>query len=187
MTTRSLLAGVALGTLLSLTLHAGRAQAQGVPDIWVSRIDVPKSTFNPGEKFTISVTVENRGTAVALGSIHNGYMLDLSLALHTAGFPATSHVLPSPYRFVEGMLLKGGRISNTADLAAGASRQYSALVELPAQIKGGKYWVGITADSFNRLNETQPYPRGENDNVNNIDIQIVPLLAPIGTARPLGK
>ena len=192
MKTRSLVAGVAGGTLfvLAAALEPVHGQtAAPAPDIWVSRIAVPKTTFLQGEKFTITVTVENRGTAVAPGSAHNGYMVDVSLALHPAGFPATSHTLPAPYRFVGGMLLKGGRISVTDDLAAGESRQYSASVELPAHMKPAKYWVGLTADPFNRLNETQPYPRGENDNVNNIDIQIVELapLAPISAKPPARK
>jgi hypothetical protein len=189
MKTRSLVAGVAVGALFVLAAAQEPARAQTAapaPDIWVSRIDMRKPSYSPGERFTITVTIENRGTAVAPGSTHNGYMVDISLALHPAGFPAVSHTLPAPYRFVEDMLLKGGRISRTDDLAPGESRQYSASVELPKPMKAGKYWVGFTADPFNRLNETQPYPRGENDNGGNVDIQIVELapLAPIGAKAP---
>jgi hypothetical protein len=189
MKTRSLVAGVAVGALFVLAAALGPVHAQTAapaPDIWVSRIALPKTTFLRGETFTITITVENRGTAVAPGSAHNGYMVDLSLGLGAVGFPPTSHTLPTPYRFVGGMLLKGGRISVTEDLAPGESRQYSATVELPAQIKPWKYWVGITADPFNRLSEPQPYPRGKNDNGGNVDIQIVELapLAPTGAKAP---
>jgi len=166
----AILAGVALSGLMALAASAQPSKA--VPDIWVSQIKTDKTTFRPGETFMIRVTVQNRGTAVAPGSSQNGYMVDLSLATSAAGFPATSHVLPSPYHYVSGMLLRGGRISHTYDLAPGAAREYAARVELPAKMKPGTYWVGITCDPFNRLNETQPYPQGENDNVTNIDIRI---------------
>jgi len=172
MTSRLLSSVLAGGALIG---GAWAARAQPAPDIWVKHISSPVAPTRlvPGQRFTVTVTVENRGTAVAPGSTHQGYMLDVSFGLRPAGFPARSHVVPVPYRFVEGMLLKGGRISNTDDLAPRASHEYSATVELPPGLKPGKYWVGITADPFNRLTEPQPYPRGENDNVNNVEVEIV--------------
>jgi hypothetical protein len=154
----------------------GPAAAQPAPDVWVKHISAPAAParFTAGQSFTVTLTVENRGTALAPGSAHQGYMVDLSLGMRPAGFPARPHNVPVPYRFVEGMLLKGGRISNTDDLAPGAAHEYSAQVELPRDVKPGKYWLGITADPFNRVTEPQPYPRGENDNVTNVEVEIIP-------------
>jgi hypothetical protein len=176
MASRSALNVVLAGVVLASLTGVAAVHAQPAPDVWVKHIVAPVAPTRlvSGQRFTVTITVENRGTAVALGSAHQGYMVDLSFGMRPAGFPARPHTLPAPYRLVEGMLLKGGRISNTDDLAPGASHVYSAEVELPAGLKPGKYWLGITVDPFNRLAEPQPYPRGENDNVTNTDVEIVP-------------
>jgi len=123
------------------------------------------------------VTVKNFGTGVANGTVKpdgsttpNGYMIDLSLHKESIGDPAKPHTLPSPYIFTEGMLLKGGRISRTEDLPPGASKEYSASVEIPNDIKPGKYWIGVSLDPFNKVAEGPP--TGEEDNVVNHGITI---------------
>jgi len=155
-------------------LGAPPALPGAAPDLWVKAILAPPAgaTFAPGARFTVAITVENRGTAVAPGSARGGYVVDLSLGVAPAGFPPAPHALPAPYRFVEGMLLSGGRIARTADLPPGASREYSTVVTVPQDIKPGRYWLGITVDPFGRVREPQPYPRGENDNIANTDISI---------------
>ncbi len=165
--------------LLAASTSAALGQTPPVkaaPDLWTKAIIAPlaAATFDPGARFTVTITVENRGTAVAPGSDRGGYMIDLSLGLRPAAFPASAHTLPAPYRFVEGMLLSGGRISRTVDLAPGASRDYSAVVVLPAEIKPGKYWLQITVDPLARVAEPQPYPRGENDDITNTHIEVRP-------------
>ncbi len=161
--------------LASAQLAAAQAPPpKPAPDLWVKAILAPPggATFTPGARFTVAISVQNRGTAVAPGAAHGGYVVDLSLGTAAAGFPPAPHALPAPYRFVEGMLLSGGRISRTADLAPGASQEYAATVTVPQDIKPGRYWLGITVDPFGRVPEPAPYPRGENDNVTNTDIEI---------------
>jgi hypothetical protein len=152
------------------------------PDIWISSVHLSKNTFAPGERFAFTITVENRGTAVAPGSTQNGYKVDVSLGKQIASAPAHVHILPTPYRFVDDMLLMGGRLSNTTDLQPGDSRQYPVLVDLP-QMKHGKYYLTVTADPTNRVNEPQSPPHGESDNQTTVAIGIVTPAQPTPDGR----
>lgn len=136
--------------------------------------DVP---FSPGQVLTFRVTVKNFGEGVARGTVRpdgsttpNGYMIDLSLSKEAIRDPVKPHVVPSPYKFTEGMLLKGGRISRTQDLAPGASKEYTASVELPKDVKPGRYWIGVSLDPYNKVAEGPP--TGESDNAVNHGITI---------------
>jgi len=144
------------------------APKDAAPDIWIKHIKLAGSDFAPGALMRVALTVENRGTAVAPA----GYRIDISLGTAPATFPASTHTVPFPYRFVNGMLLKSGRLSGTG-LAPGASTVLAEDVTLPTEIKAGRYWVQLSADSTNALREPQPHPRGEHDNVTNTDINIV--------------
>lgn len=76
---------------------------------------------------TVDITVTNSGSADAVGTDTapaDGYMVDLVLS-SDATAPVAFAVLPSPYQFVEDMLVQGGRVSNTDTLAAGAAKTYS--------------------------------------------------------------
>lgn len=166
---------VAAAVLLALVGGAAPAAAQApkpAPDLWIKHIETPRGPFAPGARLVVSVTVENRGNAPALGSGRGGYMVDVSLGVRPAGFPPREHTVPAPYRFVEGMLLAGGRMSRTDDLPPHASRVYSAEVQLPLEIKPGTYWLGLTVDPFETVPEPQPHPRGEHDNVTNVDVVV---------------
>lgn len=136
--------------------------------------DIP---FSPGDIITFKVTVKNIGKGIARGTVRpdgsttpDGYMIDLSLSKEPIKDPVKPHVVPSPYVFKEGMLLKGGRISLTYDLAPGEQREYSASVEIPKNIKPGKYWIGVSLDPFNKVLEGPP--TGESDNAVNHGITI---------------
>jgi len=163
----------------ALLLGSATALAQGItpnldaPDLWGKKYWTPGGPYKAGDSFIVKVTVENRGRAPALGAARGGYVVDLSLGVGPAGFPAAPHAVPMPYRFVEGMRLRGGRIAATVDLRPGAAREYGARVELPPDLKPGTYWLAVTVDPLNRVVEPQPHPNGEHDNISNLDIEIV--------------
>jgi len=161
-----------------MTAKVAPCEKTGLPDLKVVHTDhQPAGEIRPGQIIRFSVTVKNFGTGVANGTVKpdgsttsNGYMIDLSLHKKPIGDPAKPHILPSPYIFTEGMLLKGGRISRTVDLAPGASKEYSTSVEIPKDIKPGEYWIGVSLDPFNKVIEGPP--TGEEDNVVNHEIII---------------
>ena len=86
----------------------------------------------------------------------NGYLIDVVLSrdgnvpARFAGFSAN---------FVEDALLRGGRRSNTVDLAPGAGRAYPAQGVIPADAPTGNYFICARIDPGNRV--------GESNEVNN--------------------
>lgn len=152
--------------------------APKLPDLKVVHTDhQPAGEVSAGKIIQFKVTVKNFGTGAALGTVRpdgsttaDGYMIDLSLSKNPISDPVRPHVVPSPYIFTEGMLLKGGRISRTQDLAPGASKEYSASIEIPKDTPPGKYWIGVSLDPFNRVAEGPP--TGESDNAVNHGIII---------------
>jgi len=149
-----------------------------LPDLKVTHTDhQPAGEVKAGSTIQFKVKVKNLGTGVARGTVKadgsttdKGYMIDLSLHKDAIADPAKPHAVPSPYNYKEGMLLKGGRISRTSDLAPGAEKEYSASVEMPKDIKPGKYWIGVSVDPFNKVAEGPP--TGESDNVVNHGITV---------------
>lgn len=149
-----------------------------LPDLKVVHTDhQPAGEVTAGKTIQFKVTVKNFGTGVARGTVKpdgsttgDGYMIDLSLSKELIRDPVRAHVVPSPYNFTEGMLLKGGRISRTEDLAPGAQKEYSASVEIPKGVKPGKYSIGVSLDPFNKVAEGPP--TGESDNAVNHVITI---------------
>jgi hypothetical protein len=115
-------------------------------------------------------STERKGTVETDGSTtSDDYIIDLSLSKESIRDPMRPHAVPSPHNFTEGMLLKGGRISRTLDLAPGAQKEYSASVEIP-KTKFRKYWIGVSPDPFNKVAEGPP--TGESDNAVNQGITI---------------
>jgi hypothetical protein len=171
-----MLAGV-IAFLGGTQLSYGQGKAE-LPDLKVAHtIASPPGDLRAGQTIVFKVTVQNAGRGIARGTVKpdgsltsNGYMIDLSLSKEAIRDPVRPRAVPSPYAFKEGMLLKGGRISHTNDLAPGASKEYSASVEIPPGIKPGKYWIGVSLDPFNKVAEGPP--TGEADNATNHGITI---------------
>ena len=124
----------------------------GLPDLKVIHTDhQPAGNVPQGKVIQFKVTVQNFGTGLAPGTVKadgsttfDGYMIDISLSKEAIRDPVRPRIVPSPYSFVEGMLLKGGRIDRTVDLAPGASKEYVVSVEIPKDTPPGKYWIGVS-------------------------------------------
>jgi hypothetical protein len=80
-----------------------------------------------------------------------GYMIDVVLS-RDGNVPARFAVF-SP-DFVEDVLLRGGRTSNTADLAPGATRVYPGQGVIPADTPIGNYFLCARIDPGNRVAES---------------------------------
>jgi hypothetical protein len=108
----------------------------------------------------VKVLARNVGLAAAPGtsgvlSPSNGFMIDVVLSTDT-NTPA-SFATFSP-NFSEDVLLQGGRISNTTDLAPSTSKDYIGLEggsgRIPVDTPGGAYFVCARIDSGNKVAES---------------------------------
>lgn len=129
-----------------------------------------------GQNVTVGVTVRNKGTVTAPGSVAGGskyYFVDLVLSAD-ASVPVTLAVQPvyagkTKDDFVEDMLLQGGRISNTQSVPAGAQVQYSLPLYIPKKTPPGLYCLGAVVDPAKAVAESN-----ENNNCNCLGIMIAP-------------
>ena len=134
---------------------AGIGNASG-PDL-VVQIDGPRQA-DQGEEIgrQIRVRAGNRGDAAAPGTDGRidpayGYMIDVVLSTDER-LPERPAVVSRNFR--EDMLLAGGRISRTADLAPRGLRDYPVGAEIPRDTPPGRYFICARIDSFNRVAET---------------------------------
>lgn len=129
------------------------------PDLVVV-IRAPR-TANAGDEIgqDIKIRARNMGLAAAPGTAGrigpgDGYMIDVVLstdALMPEGFANHSA------NFVEDMLLRGGRISSTADLAPGAIRGYPVGATIPADTPTGWYFLCARIDPGNKVAESNEH------------------------------
>lgn len=118
---------------------------------------------------SIRIRAMNRGRAPAPGTTgridpDQGYMIDLVISTDArvpVGFATFSA------SFAEDALLRGGRISNTADLAPGAAWAYRAGATIPADTPTGRYYICARVDSGNKVGESN-----ENNNTACLPIAI---------------
>lgn len=145
----SLLAATLLGLAAGPALHA----APPAPDLTVDLASPAAAA--PGEDIgnRIRLIVKNVGRAPAHGTQAHaaGYMVDLSLG--------RDPVVPAGFRtysanFAEDVLLKGGRVSRTVDLAPGAFHQYAVGAGIPADTPPGAYFLCATVDPGNAVAES---------------------------------
>ncbi|HEV8366749.1 MAG TPA: CARDB domain-containing protein [Pyrinomonadaceae bacterium] len=118
-------------------------------------------TANAGDEIgrNISIRARNRGLATAPGTDgpidrDDGYMIDVVLS--------TNALLPDGFahasaNFVEDMLLRGGRISRTADLAPGGIRAYPVGATIPADTPTGWYFLCARIDPGNKVAESNEH------------------------------
>ena len=124
--------------------------ALALPDLAVS-INAPSSAVagsDVGKKVTI--TVFNRSRLPVPGSGNNGYMVDLFI---------TKGDMPSGFaryddNYFDGVLLKGGRYSNTPDLTRGESTTLNSSAWLPSDIPQGDYRLCARVDPGGKVQES---------------------------------
>jgi hypothetical protein len=112
----------------------------------------------PGETRRRAAAAGTRGGAA------RGYMIDLVLSsdAKVANGPATFSAT-----FAEDALLRGGRVSNTLDLAAGEEKAHRVGAVIPADTPPGRYFLCARIDPMNEVAETD-----ENNNVTCVAIKV---------------
>lgn len=178
------LAGAAL-------LMASLSAAAALPDLMV-RVDFDgPARARPGEDLgsRLTITVINRSKGVARGTRSagkKGYMVDLFLT--RSQLPAGFAQYAKNYH--DGVLLRGGRISNTHDLGASAKRSYRTGAGLPADTKPGNYRLCAHVDPGKVVRESN-----ESNNISCYHLKVTPLqvgtltgpMATLKTPLPPGK
>jgi hypothetical protein len=109
----------------------------------------------------------SRSRATAAGTrsrASRGYMFDLVLS-SDADVPAGAATFSAT--FAEDALLRGGRVSDTHDLAAGGAAVHRAGALIPADTPPGKYFLCARIDPSNQVVETD-----ENNNVACVPIEV---------------
>lgn len=135
------LAAFSLGFAVGPALHA----APPAPDLTVELLS--PAVAAPGEDIgnRIRLIVKNVGTAPAHGTQAHpaGYMVDVSLGRNPV-VPAGFRVFSA--NFAEDVLLRGGRVSRTVDLAPHTFHEYAAGAGIPADTPPGAYFLCATVD-----------------------------------------
>lgn len=136
---------VATAVCLSLAAAPDAATAPAQPDLTVDLAAPPAVAAGADIGPQVRLMVKNVGHAPAWGTENHpaGYMVDLTLgrdAMVPPGFRVYA------VHFAEDVLLKGGRVSRTADLAPGAFRQYPVGAGIPANTPPGDYFLCATVD-----------------------------------------
>lgn len=163
---------VSLAALAAATYSISLAQhGPHQPDL-VVRVSGPPVAA-PGQDISnlIALRAGNRGIAAAPGTTGaldpaNGYMIDLVLSSDAQlpeGFAIYSH------NWAEDVLVRGGRVSRTTDLAPGANRPYPVGAVIPADTPAGRYFLCARIDSGNKVAESS-----ENNNTSCTPIVIRP-------------
>jgi hypothetical protein len=130
---------------LGLVIAGAAAAAPAQADLTVDLAAPPAAAVGADIGPQVRVIVKNVGHAIAFGTEHHpaGYMVDLTLGRDQVVPPGFRVYSPN---FAEDVLLKGGRISRTADLAPGAFRPYAVGAGIPANTPPGDYFLCATVD-----------------------------------------
>ena len=130
-----------LGFVLGPELSA----APPLPDLTVDLAGPPAAAAGADIGPQVRLIVKNVGRALAWGTEHHptGYMVDLTLGRDAVVPPGFRVYAP---HFAEDVLLKGGRVSRTVDLAPGAFHAYPVGAGIPANTPPGNYFLCATVD-----------------------------------------
>ncbi|MEO8055027.1 MAG: CARDB domain-containing protein [Acidobacteriota bacterium] len=116
------------------------------PDLTVDLAGVPAAAL-PGADIGghIRLIVKNVGQAPAPGTVNHpvAYMVDLTLGRDQVVPPGFRNFSPN---FAEDVLVAGGRVSRTVDLAPGAFHQYPVGAKIPNDTPPGAYFLCATVD-----------------------------------------
>lgn len=124
----------------------------------------------PGQDISgfMTVLAKNLGSASAFGTASantDGYMIDLVLSTDTTVAPGFAVFSPN---FSEDVLLQGGRISNTPDLAVAESQVLSeGSMTLPSDTPEGAYYLCAQIDAGQKIAELD-----ENNNLNCVPFKV---------------
>lgn len=115
----------------------------------------------------LNVVVYNGGSSVAPGtdSSDRGYMVDLFL---TRG-PRPGGYARYSETYFDGVLLRGGRFSNTRDIPPGRREAYNSSASIPSDTAPGTYQLCARVDPGNKLKESN-----ESNNTTCVDLEVVP-------------
>ena len=126
----------------------------------------------PGQDISnrIKVYARNIGGAAAPGTVGslspaNGFMIDVMLSKDMSSPSAFAVYSPN---YSDDVLLLGGRISNTRDLAAGGMDSYATGATIPADTPPGNYYLALRIDPGSKVDESN-----EGDNTFFLPIKIV--------------
>lgn len=135
------------------------ASASRGPDLVVRIEAPPTAAAGVGVGDRIALTVTNRGNAAASGTLRHapGYMVDLTLGADQV--LAVGLKAYSPH-YAEDVLLQGGRVSRTDDLAPAASRRYTVEVVIPVDTPPGLHFLCAYVDPANAVVESSERNNG---------------------------
>src|SRR5438270_700844 len=146
---------IVLAAIIIPVLGAPHNAQKAMPDLIV-KIHGPSAAI-AGDDIgpSIHVLARNIGTATAPGTsrtLHsaNRFMIDLVLSTDANLPPGFATFSP---HFSEDVLLQGGRISNTVDLAAGANKAYPTGGGIPSDTPTGYYYICARIDPGSRVAE----------------------------------
>ncbi|GGX62681.1 CARDB domain-containing protein [Saccharospirillum salsuginis] len=138
-----------------------------LPDLMVGLVAPDSAQAGEDIGDALTLTVINRGDRLARGtrSSDNGYMVDVFITRRTlpTGFARFDE------HYFDGVLLRGGRVSNTDDLAPRQRTRYRTSAQLPADIPVGRFQLCARVDPGNKVREAD-----ENNNTQCRELTINP-------------
>lgn len=159
--------------LLVMLVWSVCAPAFGLSDLRV-KLEGPKSILAGANTVSeFAVVVYNVGNRSARGTVSSkqGYMVDLFM---------TKGAMPAGYaryseKYFDGVLLKGGRVSNTRNIAAGKRAVYKTRASIPANTPAGTFQVCARVDPGRKLSEAS---ESNNTNCYKLKVNRMQLVVP---------
>ncbi len=132
-------------------LVATATLAAAQPDLLI-RLDGPAQAEAGADiSEQVTVTVHNAGSATASGTLGGGAGFMIDLFLSRTQIPAGFAVFSANYS--DGVLLRGGRVSNTRNLLAGQAIAYPIGGTIPTDTPAGTYRLCASVDPGGRVTE----------------------------------